>query len=165
VDGVSSLPQSHIEDALKLTADGKISLFELTPLSGGTIYFTQDADVTWRGQLYEGLPCQVSGEESSTEKSPTPRMTIGQENLDLLPFKGLINDGHLDGATLIRKKVLVEDMKADLNVYERTVWRIKRPDSYSRTKISLVLATYSTAHNQTLPFRQYIPPSFPWVDL
>jgi hypothetical protein len=107
----------------------------------------------------------VSGEDFSTEKSPTPRLVIGQEDLDLLPFKGLIHDGYLDGGMLVRKKVLLDDIKANLNVCERTVWRIKRPDQYSRTKISLVLATYSTATNQTLPFRQYVPPAFPWVDL
>jgi phage-related protein len=162
---VSSLPQSHVEDALKLNADAKISLFELTPVSGGTIYFTPDSPITWLGQLYEGLPCVVSGEDFSTEKSPTPRLVIGQEDLDLLPFKGLIHDGYLDGGMLVRKKVLLDDIKANLNVCERTVWRIKRPDQYSRTKISLVLATYSTATNQTLPFRQYVPPAFPWVDL
>ena len=159
------LPISHVEDALKLTADGKVSLFELTPVTGGTIYFTPDSPVTWRGHEYEGLPCAVTGEETSTEKSPTPRMTIGQENMDLLPFKGLINDGHLDGGLLVRKKVLLDDLQNNRNIFERTVWRIKRPDSYSRTKISLVLASYSTAHNQTVPFRQYMPPSFPWVDL
>lgn len=162
---MSSLPQSHIDDALKLSADAKISLFELTPVTGGTIFFTSDSDVTWRGQLYEGIPCAVTGEEISTEKSPTPRMNIGQEDLDLLPFKGPIHDGFLDGATLIRKKLLLDDMLANLNVYEKTVWRIKRPDNYSRTKISLVLAQYSSAQGQTVPFRQYIPPEFPWVDL
>ena len=161
-----TLPQSHVDDALKLTADGKVPLYELSPISGGTVYFTPDSDVTWQGQLYEGLPCQLSGEEISSEKSsPTPRLVIGQENLDLLPFKGLVNDGYLDGALLVRKKVLVEDLKADLNVCERTVFRVKRPDNYSRTVISLVLATYSTAHDQTVPFRQYVPPAFPWVDL
>lgn len=162
---MSSIPQSHVEDALKLTGDGKVSLFEMTPTSGGTLYFTPDSPVTWRDNDYEGIPCAVTGEEMSTEKSPTPRLTIGQENLDLLPFKGLINDGHLDGATLVRKEVLVDDLLNNRNVFRRTVWRIKRPDSYSRSKISLVLATYSTAHNQTVPFRQYLPPAFPWVDL
>lgn len=162
---MSTLPQSHIEDALKLQADGKVHLYELSPVTGGTIYFKQDNTLTWLGQEYEGLPCQITGEEISTEKMPTPRMTIGMEDLDLLPFKGLIHDGHLDGATLVRKIVLLDNLLNNRNIYERTTFRVKRPDSYSRTKISLVLATYSTANSQTIPFRQYIPPAFPWVDL
>lgn len=162
---MSNIPISHVEDALKLSADGIIPLFELTPITGGTIYFTPDSPVTWQTREYEGLPCAVTGEEQSTEKSPTPRMTIGAENMDLLPFKGLINDGHLDGGLLVRKEVLLDDILNNRNIFKRTVWRIKRPDNYSRTKISLVLATYSTAHNQTVPFRQYLPPDFPWVDL
>jgi hypothetical protein len=28
-----------------------------------------------------------------------------------------------------------------------------------------VLATWSGAVSQTVPFRQYVPPAFPWVDL
>jgi hypothetical protein len=159
------LPLNHVEDALKLQADGKVHLFELSPLSGGTIYFKTDNDVTWRGNLYEGLPCALTGEEFSTEGTPTPRLTIGDENVDLLPFKGLIHDGHLDGATVVRKTVLVDDLINDRNIFQRTTFRVKRPEGYSRTKIPLVLATWSGAVSQTVPFRQYVPPAFPWVDL
>lgn len=161
----TTLPTSHVQDALKLQADAKIHLFELTPTTGGTIFFTADSSVSWLARVYEGIPCVLTGEEFSTEKAPTPRLTIGQEDLDLLPFKGLVNDGYLDGATLVRKTVLLDDLLNNRNIYQRSNFRVKRPDSYSRTKISLLLATYSTAHNQTVPFRQYVPPAFPWVEL
>lgn len=161
----TAVPMNHVEDALKLTADGKVHLFELTPVTGGTIYFKSDNPVTWRSRLYEEVPCVVTGEEFSTDKSPTPRLVIGQENVDLLPFKGPIHDGHLDGATLVRKTLLLDDLINNRNIFQRTVWRVKRPDSYGRSKVSLVLASYSMAHNQTVPFRQYLPPAFPWVDL
>lgn len=161
-----SLPQNHVEDSLKLQgADGRVHLYELSPLSGGTIYFKPDNPLTWQGHLYEGLPCAITGDEISTEKSPTPRMTIGQENLDLLPFKGLIHDGYLEGATLVRKIVLLDDLINDRNIKRTSYFRVKRVESYSRSSISIVLATFSGAVNQTLPFRQYLPPNFPWVDL
>jgi phage-related protein len=159
------LPQTHVEDALKLKADGRIHLFELSPLSGGTIYFKDDNDVTWQGNTYEGLPCSLSGEEFRTEGTPTPKLTIGQDNLDLLPFKGLINDGKLDGATLVRKTLLLDDLINNRNIKQVTTFRVKRIDEYSRTKITVTLASFSQAQSQTLPFRQYVPPAFPWVDL
>lgn len=161
-----TIPANHIVDALKLQADGKVHLYEIYPISGGSLFVKPDNDVTWLGNAYEGLPMQLSGESASNDGStPTPRLVIGQEDMDLLPFKGLINDGYLDGATIVRKKVLLDDLLANRDIKEATTFRVKRPESYSRTKITLVLATFSAAINQAVPFRQYTPPDFPWVDL
>jgi phage-related protein len=162
---VPTLPVSHVEDALKLQADGKIHLFELSPLSGGTIYFKSDNEVTWQGHTYEAIPCALTGEEFKTEGTPTPKFTIGQEDVDLLQFKGLVNDGHLDGATLVRKIVLLDDIINNRNVKQTAYFRVKRIDEYSRTKIAVTLASFSAALSQTLPFRQYVPPAYPWVDI
>jgi phage-related protein len=163
---MSAIPQGHIADALKLQADGKLHLFEVFPVSGGSIFCKADNPVTWLGLDYEGLPMQLSGEGKSNDGStPTPRLQIGQEDMDLLPFKGLINDGWLDGATIVRKKVLLDDLLANRDIKETTTFRVKRVESYSRTKVTLLLATFSAAISQTVPFRQYTPPDFPWVDL
>jgi phage-related protein len=161
----TALPQSHVEDALKLSADGKVHLWEISPLSGGTIYVKSDNPYTWQGNLYEDVPISISGEEHATEGSPTPKLTIGQDNVDLLPFKGLINDGGLDGASIVRKTLLLDDLVNNRNIKQVTNFRVKRVAEYSRTKVQLVLATWSGAQGQTLPFRQYVPPAFPWVDL
>jgi len=163
---MSSLPQSHIEDSLKLVSDGKVKLYQIYPLSGGTLYLKSDVDFTYLGNKYEGIPISITGEKFSADTStPTPRMSIGQENLDLLPFKGLINDGYLDGAKIIRYKVLLSDMLNQVNAKEISTFRVKRVESYSRTKISLMLSTLSGATNQSYPFRQYTPPAFPWVEI
>lgn len=150
---------------MSLEADGEVWLFDLQPVAGGMIHFKPDGDVTWQGTLYEGLPCALTGEEMDTEKLPQPRLRIGQEDLDLLPFKGLINDGYLEGATVVRHKILVDDLINDRNIKQSTTFRVKRVEGYGRTQISLVLAGYSSAINQTIPFRQYLPPEFPWVDI
>lgn len=161
----TSIPAAHIAEALKLTADAEIDLFELSPLSGGTIYFKADNDVPWLGHVYEGIPCVLTGEEDSLDKTPTPRLTIGQEDVDLLPFKGLVFDRHLDGAMLVRRRVLLSNLLANANVKQTTHFRVKRVAEYSRSKIVLQLASFSGAVNQTIPFRQYLPPDFPWVDI
>ncbi|AGH48894.1 hypothetical protein G432_05835 [Sphingomonas sp. MM-1] len=89
---MTAFPPSHVDGALKLRADGKIHLFELSPLGSGTIFFKSDNPVTWRGNTYESVPCALTGEEFKTEGTPTPKFTIGQEDVDLLAFKGLIDD-------------------------------------------------------------------------
>lgn len=160
-----SSPVTHVDEALKLEADAEVPLFQLYPLSGGTIYFKPDNTLTWQTHEYEGLPCSLTGEEKDTNKTPMPRLQIGQEDLDLLAFKGLVHAGNLDGATLVRHVVLLDDLINDINVKKTTYFRIKQVEHYSRTNISAVLATFSGAINQTVPFRQYIPPDFPWVDL
>ena len=160
------IPISHVEDAHKLQADAEIHLYQIFPLSGGTVYIKNDNPYTWLGNLYEGLPCAITGEKASADVStPTPRMTIGQENLDLLPFKGLINDGYLDGARIVRHTVLLQNMLANANIKLTHHFRVKKVESYSRSRISLLLSTYSGAINQSFPIRQYVPPAFPWVEL
>lgn len=163
---MTTIPQSHIEDAHKLTADGRVMLYQLMPLAGGTIFMKSGIDYKYLDDLYEGLPVQVSGEKWSSDTStPTPRMVIGQENVDLLPFKGLINDGYLDGAKIVRYEVLLEDMLNQVDAKRVTNFRVKRVEGYSRTKVTLQLSTFTGAINQSYPFRQYTPPAFPWVEL
>jgi phage-related protein len=161
----TSLPSSHVADALKLEGDAYVDLFELSPLSGGSFHFKNDNDVTWLGTLYEGLPVSMTGEEEDLTKLPQPQLTIGQDDLDLLPFKGLIFDGHLEGGSVVRYRFLLTNLLANLNIKQTTRYRIKQVGEYSRTKISLNLSSFSSATNQTVPFRQYIPPYFPYVSL
>ena len=162
---MTTIPTTHVEDALKLEADGKVHLFELMPLGGGTMFFKSDNEAYWRGQLYESVPCALTGEEFKTEGTPTPKFTIGQPDVDLLAFKGLVNDGHLDGATLVRKIVLLDDLVNNRDIKQVSYFRVKRIDQYSRSQILMTLASFSSAVSQQLPFRQFIPPDFPWVDL
>lgn len=160
------IPPSQVADAHKLRADGKVRLYQIQPVTGGSIYLKHDATWTYLGTTYEGVPCSITGEKFSADVStPTPRMTIGQEDVDLLPFKGLIHDGALDGARIIRDEVLLNDFLNNINSRKRTFFRVKRVEGYSRTKITLLLSTATGASNQTYPFRQYTPPSFPWVDI
>lgn len=161
----TQMPVNLIEDALSLTGDGLVDLYELNPVSGGSVFFKADNDITWLGDEYMGLPCTLTGEERDTEKTAQPQMTIGQENLDLLPFKALVHDGYLDGASLTRRRVKVDDLVANLNIKQVQTYRVKRVENYSRTHITLSLATFSGAITQVIPFRQYVPPAYPYVEI
>ncbi len=162
-----AIPSSHISDAHKLDADGKIVLYKLEPSVGsGSIFFKSDADVTWLGDTYSGIGLQLEGESYTSQgTAPQPTLTIGQNDIDLSPFKPLIWSGGLDNARITRYKVLLTDLLANNNIKETTVFRVKRVEGYSSTKIQLVLSVFSPSGPTTLPFRQYVPPAFPFVVL
>ena len=162
---MSTIPSSHISDAYKLEADGKIHLYELTPSIGsGVIRFKNDYDVNWQGNLFTGLPMQVDGETYTAQgTSPQPSLVIGQPDIDLSAFKPLIWSGGLDNARIVRYKVLLDDILNNRNIRESQVFRVKRIDGYSSSQIKLSLAVFSPSGPSTLPFRQYTPPDFPFV--
>ena len=161
------VPYSHITDAHKLTADAEIELFELTPAVGsGTFRFKNDNDETWLGNLYTGMPLQFTGETFNAEgRSSQPSLVIGQTNIDLSVFKPLIATGAIDGARIDKHTVLLSNITNNLNIKVTRTYRVKRVEGYSSSVISLVLATFSPAGPSTLPFREFIPPAFPFVRL
>lgn len=160
-----TFPLSHVEDAHKLVADGEVDLFQLTPAGGtATFYFKADNNVTWLNNLYNGIPLGFTEAKMSSEGAQGPsRLVIGQENIDLTLFKPLTYDGTLDGATVVRHHLLLTDLLANNNIKTTFFYRVRRVESYSRTKISLALATASDAMGFTIPHRQYLPPAFPSV--
>lgn len=164
---MTQIPNSHVADALTLTgADGRIDFFELTPTGGtGTLYFKNDNDVTWMGNTYTGLPIGFTGEKDSVTASASPRMTIGQPNLDLSMFKGLIRAGSLDDALIVRKTALLYDVIANNDIKISHTYRVGVVEAYGRSSISLQLRRFSGARRTTLPFRQYLPPAFPYVKI
>src|ERR1041384_884789 len=97
---MSTLPATHIIDALRLDADGKIHLYELSPgIGSGTIYFKNDIDWTYMGREYKGIPSSITGESFTSQGvNPNPSMVIGQDNINLSAFKPLIWSGGLDNA-------------------------------------------------------------------
>jgi phage-related protein len=164
---VNPIPAEHIADAHKLTADGALDLFELTPAgSGATLRFKQDNDVTWRSNLYHGLPMQFTTDGSSTDKAADlPKLVIGQANIDLSLFKPLIYDGSLDGCVVVRYHLLLTNLLNNSSIYELYTYRGKQVQSYNRSVVTLQLASLSDSLNFSLPYRQYLPPDFPAVNI
>lgn len=161
---MTALPQEHIEDAHKLEADGRIDLWALSPALGSTVYFKPDNDATWQGIFYKGLPLKLEGEKFSVDGGwVPPKLQIGQPDIDISSFKALLFDGYVDGATLVRYRVLREHLEADVDIKQERTYRVKRVESYSRTSITLQLATYSDSLGFSMPHRLYMPPAFPSV--
>jgi phage-related protein len=161
---MSSLPIEHVTDSLKLTADGMVELFELTPLAGGTLRFKNDNTVMWRGNEFTGLPVSFTDMVMTAQGSSTkPRMTIGEVNRDFSVFKPLVADGLLEGATVVYTRIKLEQMLANSLVRETRVFTIKRVSGYSRSQVSIEMATASDGLRFTIPHRQILPPAFPAV--
>lgn len=161
-----TIPAEQITDSQLLTADAEIDLYQLTPVGGGAIYFKNDNNVTWLGNTYTGFPLQFSGESWNAEGHMVqPQLTIGDTNIDLSVFKGLIWDGTIDNARIDKHTVLLSHITGNQNIKRTRTYRVKRVDGYSAAQITLALATFSVVGPTVLPFRQYIPPSFPFVRL
>ncbi len=164
---MTTIPVEHIKDSHSLINDGTVDLFELTPSGGsGVIRFKNDNPVTWRGFDYAGIPCALNGEKRSSDSGLTlPKLTIGQPNIDISVFKGLVYDGTLDNAIVIKLHLLVDNLKNNRLIRELTTYRVKRVESYSRSQIVLQLATLSDSLGFSMPYRQYMPPGFPSVQM
>lgn len=161
------IPTSHIVDAHKLDADAKIVLYKLEPSIGsGAIYFKDGSDEKWLGDTYTGLPVKLDGETYNSERFNSQlNMVIGQKDVNLSAFKPLIWSGGLDNARITRYKVLLNDLIGNVNAKDVDVFRVKRVEGYSTSQIQMVLSVFSPSGPTTLPFRQYIPPAFPFVVL
>jgi phage-related protein len=164
---VSTIPSAQIQDAHKLTADGKLALFELVPNDGsGTVRFKEDKTLSWRGFEYTGIPLTFTGEKKSAQTGTgQPTLTIGDQQVDLSPFKPFVYDGYLDGAEVVKYDVLLDDALNNRAVFTRTFYRVRRVPSYGRLQIVLQLATVSDSLGFTMPARQYYPPAFPTVQI
>lgn len=159
-----AFPPQQIRDAHSLQADAEIFLYELSPSSGGTIYFKSDNSLTWQSHEYEGVPLQFKGASRSTEVgSGRPTLVIGDLNLDLGPFKPLLFDGYVDGATLVRRLVLLEAIEQNLNESYDEYYKVRYPSDYGRSSITLELARSADSLDFTYPFHQYYAPDFPTV--
>jgi len=159
------IPADHIADSHKLVADGRIDLFELTPSGGtGVLRFKDGDDQTWLGNPYTGVPVQLSGEKRTSDSGLSmPTMNLGQNNVDLSMFKALVFDGYLDNAVVVRHTLLLDNLLNNRNVKETVTYRVKRVNQYSRSSITLQLATLSDSLGFSLPWRSYNPPAFPSV--
>lgn len=164
---MSTIPLEHIKDSHQLIADGRVELFELTPSGGtGVIRFKNDNDITWRGNTYTGLPCSLSGERRSADGGNSmPKLQLGQPNIDLSQFKGLVYDGYLDNAVVVRITILLDNLLNNRLIREISTYRVKRVESYSRSQISLQLATLSDSLGFSMPYRTFVPPAYPSVQM
>lgn len=158
-------PLSHIVEATKLTADAEVYLYrlDLRPSGSQSVYLKSDETVFWQGQIWEGLAIAMSGVgRYADEKFSRPRLVL--QNPDGI-FSKLISQGALDGADVVRFKVLKGDLDRDRGVYQMQSWWIARVVSLSRVSVQCELREQLDGPNFILPAHTYSPPEFPTVTI
>lgn len=157
---------TNFEQAQTLAPDAEIVLFEIITRSGASVFIKSGPEVTYLGDTYESVPVSLSAEKRSADgESERPALAIGGDDLDLSSLKPALATGELDGGTVIKHVVELEDLKNNVNVKLTSSYRIKQVQSYSRYKISLILARFSPSSQTTIPYRKYTRPAYPYVKI
>lgn len=164
---MANIPIEHVQDSHNLLADGRVELFEMTPSGGsGVLRFKNDNTVEWRGMEYTGMPVALSGEKKTSDSGLTmPKMTVGDQNVNLSMFKPLVYDGYLDNAIIVKQTVLLDNLLNNRLIREIEIYRVKRVEEYTRTRITMQLATLSDSLGFEMPYRTFLPPAFPSVQM
>ena len=160
------MPDINIETSQSLSPDAEVTLFRLITRGGTSIYFKSGPEVTYLGNTYESVPCALSAEKKSAEGNPErPTLSIGGDDSDLILLKPALFSGEVDGGTLEKYLVELDDLKEDNDVKIETRYRIKQVQDYNRYKINLVLARFTPSASTTIPYVKYLRPAYPYVDL
>lgn len=152
------------EDRLKLSADGIVELFEITLAGGaGTLYLKSNNTVTWQGHTWEGIAIQLTGYgNTSEEELSRPSLSIANPNGILSQY---IINGHLEKSLVKRKRVLLEHITGNQNIFQQQSWYISRVTQINKTIASFELRNPIDGPNILCPARMFIPPEFPGVSL
>lgn len=159
-------PYEHIVEAQKLTdADAHIDLFQIALKNQPVVFrFKNNNTVVWRGNEYEGMACHLTG-DSRTADGEEARSTLRIMN----PF-GIFNhparQGDLDLAVVTRKRVLLQHIESNADIFEQRMWYVGRvAELISGQSVSLELRNMTEGPGYQIPVRMYIPPEFPLVSL
>lgn len=167
-----TVPSSHVDEGLKLTADGEVILYEIAlknvPNGGRAVVYFRDGpmgtNTTWNRKTYDHLACQFSGYQRSAEDEKN------RPTLRLMNPVGIFNEaasaGRFDGAILTKYTVLRNHLERNLPIADNELWFIGRvKELISGQSISFELRALSDGPDQLIPARMFIPPEFPFVTL
>lgn len=154
------------ENSQLLSPDAQIVLFELTTNSGSTIYFKTGPEVTYLGEQYLSVPNVLSSEIRSVDgETQRQTLTIGADGYDLGIFKSVLFSGEVDGASVLKHVVELENLRNNVNFKLTSHFTVKQVEGYSTSRISLVLGRFSPSRETTVPYVKYLRPAFPFVRL
>lgn len=159
---MTTAPTTHVTEALKLSADAIVALWEVRLKGVSTIVrFRDGPTVTWQGHTYDSMACMISGESANSDgQNARPTLTVINPQNVFGPFASA---GYFDLATVIRKEVLQADLLANANIYQQRIWIIGRPTSVKNPSMQFELRSSIDIPGFTVPNRYYTTPEFPFV--
>lgn len=159
----TDVPQTIQNSAFSLNPGGLVSLFELTLNSGSVFRMSNEIAVTWQGQFYESLPCNLSEFQLEADgKANRPNFSFANP---AGIFTAAVAQGLLDNAQLKRYRLLREDLDADNNFALEEIMRVAQVTSVTKGLIVTQLRDVHDAQSYVLPARAFFPPEFPHVKL
>ena len=154
-------PISHTEDALKLTSDREVHLWEITLRDNTKSYIRNGPKITWQNKEYENLPIILSGEEwTADDKTNRPSLKIFNPKKIFGP---MAHEGKFELATVVRRTVLQQNLLANANIATTSVWIIGQITTCTARVLDVQLRSPTDGPNMNVPFRFYGPPDFPTV--
>lgn len=157
----TNAPVSHLEESLKMEADGDIDLFEIRLRGLSTIFrFWNGPTRQWGGHTWEGLACQLTGEGDGSENQARPKLVVVNPDKIFGPFAA---EGYLDLAEVIRRRVLQENFINNVNLFEQRIWLVGRVAGNTDQGLQLELRNSTDMPAWKTPRRTFSPPEFPFV--
>ncbi len=158
-----SLPQTHVEDSIKLTSDGMVELYVVTLRNESVLYLKNDQVVTWNGNTYETSSIKLTGlNRNATGEASRPTVSIVNP---AGVYSALVAQGLLEKGRITQYRVLYQHVVANLPIAQTRTWVINRVANCDYEQISVELRDQTDAPNFTVPARMYLPPEFPMVSL
>lgn len=156
------VPEEHLEENLKLSAEAYVDLFHIQLRNGSNLYLKNGGDsVDWNGHTWEALPISFNGYEVKSD-GQVSRPKLQVVNPDGV-FSKIVLDGDLDKAFFYRYRVLRSDIDNNRAVYQMLMWLIWQCVEINKNYISFELRNPLDGNNFYIPARQYIAPEFPTV--
>lgn len=153
----------HLDDAHRLESDGYVHLFTIELIPSGVLHLKNGPARTWQGSLYEEWGLKLDGvARAADDQRVRPKLTVANpEGL----FSALIAEGKLDGATVLRTRVLHDDLVHDRPYGREERWTVSRIASLTKTLATFELRNQLDGPFFTVPARMFLPPEFPSVSL
>ena len=159
----TDLPTSIQDTHLDLSVEALVHLYRIELTDNTTFLLSPQKEVTWRGQVYEEVPCHMSGfGQHSDAKVNRPRFTFANP---AGIFTQPLYDGRMDNASITRIRVLSSDLLADNDFSVEETYRVSRIITIAKNMAIVEMRDALDGHHFKLPARQFIPPEFPHVKL
>lgn len=162
------LPQSHVEEAMKLEARGLVELFRIDLKAPGntilTLRICPQKELTWQGTTwYADTPCSVSDSSLNVSgETSRPKFTIvNPEGV----WSRYIHQKYSDNAIVTRYRVLRPHIDSNSNISQMSAWRISKTLSLSKNLAVFEMRTALDGHNFKIPRDTYRPPNYPTVSV
>lgn len=159
-------------DVQQLEADAYVWLFEIQLYPTGSLFLARDYTVFWQGNNYEFWGLQLTGESrNSDDQAARPQLSLANFTYDVdgEPIKGVFSalnaQNKIEGATVIRRKVLKNHVTSNTNIKIENRWKVSRIIALTPDVVSLELRNTLDGPRFQLPARKFIPPDFPQVSL